>query len=494
MDAKNAIDQILRDACGNRASGREMLVRPKRTYLDAETAAVLKEQWTSAGRDNAYVVMMLSEEDGSNPHLVTGWNGKDTYCCLTERGLTYVDHRHLEKMKQHEGWNPKTRLIDIRAHQLTETDEMHRSDVDVLMDRIKRTLTKSGKKRRKGRLRNMEKFFAAAVDESNKFEAKSSDTPFSGPLKGDSETEFEKIKEKDDRIPEGLKEPSTQKLPKDAKAEQSHRESYDWRKRCAPTHPMMQENATDSQLDKREHVRQDSEGKGSSGSATPGGNKCDPQEKLRQLVRMNRESKKYLEQGDAQLDRRELVTVNKESGGGVGPIPGGNKSDPQQKLRQLVRMDRESGGGTVRSESSLMRRRLVSRNVLAQAQIREEKAMGAKDSSDKSDDPDCTTYAGEKADKKEFASRPKIAVRHEGISIVPDGESRFSPDNCPQRSPEGAKKPLVMLMMMGKGGKKQPMAESKKTPSAFLANIEKMKSKAAGRKDKSKFGAADLDA
>lgn len=446
MDAKNAIDKILHDATGKRASGRELLVAPKRSYLDPKAAAVLKEQWTSAGRDNAFVVMMLSEEDGSNPHFVTGWNGKDTFVCLTERGLAYVDHRHLEKLQQHDQWNPKTRLIELRAYQLTEEHEMHSTDVDMLLDRIKRTLKKSNKKRRKGRLRNMEKFFNIAVVESKTHAEKAAT---SGP---DSETEFEAVDEKDDRIPEAPKEPSTQKLPKDAKAEQTHRESFDWRKRCAPNHPMMQENATDPQLKNREHVRMDSEGKGSSGGATPGGNKCDPQYKLRQLVRMNRESKKYLENTtEPQLDKRELVDVNKEGGGGgAGATPGGNKCDPQDSAREQV---------DVRHE---------------------DKAIGAKDSSDKSDDPDYTTYAGDKAKDKEFSARPKITVRHEAFGD--DKAKKLFGPGAAKKSPEGAKKPLLMLVLMGKK-KTAPMSEGKKPlHPAFLANIEKMKAKAKARK------------
>ena len=150
MNPKTAIDQILQDATGRRASGRATLVSPKRSYLDPSVAALLKEQWKGAGRDNAYIAMMLTESDGSNPHFVTGWNGKDTYVCLTEQGLAYVDHRHLEKLQVEARWNPKTRLIQVRAHQLTEEegDHMTSHDVKMLVDRIKKTLTKSGKKRR----------------------------------------------------------------------------------------------------------------------------------------------------------------------------------------------------------------------------------------------------------------------------------------------------------------------------------------------------------
>jgi len=416
MDAKNAIDEILRDACGNRASGREMLVRPKQSYLTPEAASVLKEQWQSAGRDNASVVMMLSEEDGSNAHFVTGWNGKDTFVCLTDTGLTYVDQRKLEKMKVHEQWDPTTRLIQLRAHQITE--DMERSDVDQLIDRIKRTLTKSGKVRRKGRLRNMEKFFSAAVVESEG--KKTHKTAFGGPLKGDSETEFETVDEKDDRIPKGL----------------DCGESTDWDRldhdgrpvRRGLNHPMMrlEGNTTDPQLDKRELVHQDDESGGTSGGATPGGNKTDSQLALRRQIDVRSE-----DQQAAELDKRELVDVDSEGGGGgTGATPGGNKTDVQLRIRQLVRMDRESGGSTVHKEQ-------------------------AQDSSSDAEDDDYTDYAGQKGKSKEFGSRPKIAVRHEALSLKKGAKDLFGP-KADKKSPEGAKKPLLMLVLMGK---KKPMSE-----------------------------------
>lgn len=419
MDAKNAIDEILRDACGNRASGREMLVRPKQAYLTPEAASVLKEQWQSAGRDNANVVMMLSEEDGTNPHFVTGWNGKDTFVCLTDTGLTYVDQRKLEQMKVHEQWNPATRLIELRAHQITE--DMERSDVDQLLDRIKRTLTKSGKIRRKGRLRNMEKFFAAAVVESeSSSKKKRQSTPFSGPLKGSSGTEFETVDEKDDRIPKGL----------------DCGESTDWDRldgdgrpvRRGLNHPRMrmEGNTTDPQIEKRELVHQDSEGGGSAGGATPGGNKTDSQLALRRQIDVRSEDHQA-----AELDKRELVDVDSEvGGGGTGATPGGNKTDVQLRIRQLVRMDRESGGSTVHKEQ-------------------------AQDSSSDAEDDDYTDYAGQKGKSKEFGSRPKIAVRHEALSLKKGAKALFGP-KADKKSPEGAKKPLLMLVLMGK---KKPMSE-----------------------------------
>ena len=416
MNATNAINEILRNANGKRMSGRELLIASKRTILKPEAANVLKNQWQGSGRDNALVVMKLSEQDGSNLHYVTGWDGKDTFVCMTETGLTYIDQRKLEKLIQDDKWNPETRLIEVRAPLLREN--MERSDVDMLLDRIKKTLTKSGKARRKGRLRNMDKFFAAAiVDES------STNTDKSANSKSSNETEFVKVSEKDDRIPEAPKAASTSKLPKGRTTE-----SFNWnqvnkngrplRRRLA--HPWMESNKTEPQIDKRSLVNMDGEGGGSSGSATSGGNKTDLQLSNRELADVRGE--------DSEIDKRELVDVNGEVGGSCGAATkGGNKTDTQLSNREQV---------NVRSEDA------------------------STDASDVSDDPDYTTYAGDKAKdaSKEFSSRPKIAVRHEAV-ISKKAKKLFGPDSL-KKSPEGAKKPLLMLVLMGKGkGKKRNMSE-----------------------------------
>jgi len=447
MDVKNAVAGILRDATGKRTSGRELLVAPTRSYLDADVAAILKEQWRSAGRDRARVMMRLSEANGANPHYVTGWDGKSTFVCMTETGLTYVDQRKLERLKHDSDWNSEIRLVEIRAPILNEN--MERADVKMLIDRIKRTLTKSGKKRRKGRLRNMEKFFAAAVVESKGI--------LGGP---ECETAFEKVDEKDDRIPEAPKKPSTKKLPKGRTDESftwDHLDSSGRPRRRRLTHPMMrsESNQTSPQLDKREHVRMDGEGKGGGGGATPGGNKTDAQLSDREQIDVRHESN----QTTPQVDKRELVRMDGEGGGGeTGATPGGNKSDPQDNLRELVRMDRETVGGAVHSEGRFARANLIRKNLVAMSRIQnEETASGAKDSSDDSDDPDFTTYAGEKSKKdSEFSSRPKITVRHEALGGK-KASKLFGPDSA-KKAP-GNKKPLLMLVLMGKG-KKASMSEA----------------------------------
>jgi hypothetical protein len=406
MKNNNAVNEILHNATGKRMSGRDLLIASKRSILDPEAAKVLKTQWQGSGRDNALVVMKLSEQDGSNAHYVTGWNGKDTFVCMTATGLTYVDQRKLEKLIQDDKWNPETRLLEVRNPLLREN--MERSDVDMLLDRIKKTLTKSGKARRKGRLRNMGKFFAAAiVDESSTITKKSSDSKSSGG------TEFIRVSEKDDRIPEAPKAASTSKLPKGRATE-----SFNWNlvnKKGRPlrrsiAHPWMESNKTEPQVDKRSLVNMGSENGGSCGSSTSRGNKTDPQFDKREFADVRGE--------DSEIDDRELVDVNGEVGSSCRSATSNtNKANSEFRNREQV---------NIRSEDA------------------------STDSSDISDDPDYTTYAGNKVKdaSKEFSSRPKIAVRHEAVGSK-KAKKLFGP-NSPKKSPEGAKKPLLMLVLMGK--------------------------------------------
>jgi len=406
---RNTIDGILYNATGNRASGREYIVAPKRAILTPEAATTLKEQWTSAGRDNTFVVMRLAEADGSNPHYVTGWDGHETFVCMTNSGLTYSSYHKLMKLEQDSDWSPETRLIEVRQPLLRET--MERSDVDMLLDRVKKTLTKSSKKRRKSRLRNMEKFFSE--DSSSSKGAKKAPGP-------ESETEFVKVAEKDERAP-------TAKLPKSESGWDLLNKDGSVRRRGL-NHPMMKSEDGDPQLDKRELVDVDSEGGSGGVGPTPGGNKCDPQMSLRQLVRMNKDTGGFTECGDPQLALRQHVRMDKEGkGGGGGATPGGNKTDPQLANREQI---------DVRNE---------------------EKSSGCQKCG--CDGSGYTDYAGQHGKCPECGARPDIVVRHEGLNLDEKSKDLFSK----KKSPEGSKKGLFMFsLIMGKKGKgkdKAPMSE-----------------------------------
>lgn len=373
MDAKNTIGQILRDATGKRASGRELLVAEKRSILSPGAAKALKEQWNGAGRDNAFVVMKLVDESGNNPHYVTGWDGKDTFVCMTESGLTYVPYRKLEKLRFVEDWNAQTRLIEVRTPLLQET--MERSDVDMLLDRVKKTLVKSGKGRRKSRFRNLSKYFEDCSSKK------------AGPP---SETEMEPLDKKDERVPA-------------AKPHGLKKESFTWDTvttdgsvvRRPLRHPMMkvEANTTEPQLDKRQQVTIRGEG-GKGGSAAGGsGNKTEPQ-----------------------LDKRQQIDVRQESNG--------NKTQPQLDKRQQV-------------------------------DVRHEACTGCGCSGDK-----FVTYAGETGKCPECGARQLVDVRHEALNISKKAKKLFGSDAA-KKSPEGAKKPLLMFVLMKKGkGAKKPMAEA----------------------------------
>lgn len=150
------IKGILQDAGSGRAGGRDKLFVDKDQFLDPETCGHLQEQWQSAGRDNARVYAKLLDENDS-PYYLTGWDGHRTYVCYTESGLRYINHRKIQNYKLDEEWDDNTLLIHVRAPILKE--EMERGDVDALLSRVRRNLIKSGKKRRRGRLKTMEKYF-----------------------------------------------------------------------------------------------------------------------------------------------------------------------------------------------------------------------------------------------------------------------------------------------------------------------------------------------
>lgn len=404
--SRNIIDSILHDATGKRASGREYLVSQKKSILDEQTSTLLKSQWNSAGRDNARVAMRLTDIDGNNPVYVTGWDGRDTFVCMTEAGLSYVDYRKIEKLKFDSDWDSNTRLIEVRAPLLREN--MERADIENLLKRLGKTLTKSGKARRRGRLRNMEKFFVSEDSEAKK-------TPG-----GKSGTEFVKITKKDDRAPSEDPPGRNEAICWDVVDAAGHVV------RRPLNHPWMESNKTEPQIEKRQQVSVAKEGGKSSAGATPAGNKTDPQLKDREQVTVRSE--------DAQGGKRTLVNVRGEGkGSSSSATPGGNKTDPQLNKRQHVSTARERG---------------------ASRSLRQECA--ATDSSDKSDKPEPTTYTGEKVKDKEFSSRPKIAVRHESLSLKKKAQKLFGP-GATKKSPEGAKKPLLMLVLMTK---KRPMSEA----------------------------------
>jgi hypothetical protein len=510
---QNTVSDILFKATGNRASGREYLVAAKRAILSPEASVTLKEQWNSAGRDNASIVMRLTEADGSNPHYVTGWDGRETFVCMTESGLTYANYHKLTKMTQDADWDTTTRLIEVRQPLLRET--MERTDVDMLLDRIKKTLTKSSKGRRKSRLRNMEKFFTEN-------ECKKGPGP-------ESETEFEEVKEKDDRVP---------KAPEGAG---SKSESWDMEDengfvhRRPLRHSMMHVEDGDAQLDKRELVDVNSETGGGSGGATSGGNKCDPQMKLRQLVRMNKDTgafsesvrrdtgpgkqsglggaphqnsypikspaynfadhlnrattshtgqktgqtpyskpqgKAYDRTGDGRsgnAERRGITRRARRSGNQAARQAGDAEhfqrnpdtqyslaasTDPQLTLRQQVAMNKEGkgGGGSATPGGNKTDPQLSDRE---QIDVRnEDKSCGCKGCG--ASGTSYTDYAGQHGKCPECGARPDIEVRHEGLDLPDALKKKFGKSKSPKKGNEG----FMFSLILGKKPGASSMSEN----------------------------------
>lgn len=486
MDAKNAISQILHDSTGKRASGRELLMSEKHSILTPAAAKALKEQWNGAGRDNALVIMKLVDESDSNPHYVTGWDGKDTFVCMTESGLTYMSYRKLEKMKCVEDWNTQTRLIEIRTPLLRET--MERSDVNMLLDRVKKTLVKSGKDRRKSRFKNLSKYFEDCT------KGKSPGPP--------SETEMEPLDKKDDRVPSakpvGLKKS----------------ESFSWdsfnadgsvARRQFRHHKMKTEaNTTEPQLDKRQQV--DLRGEGSKGGAGAGGagNSSEPQLDKRQQIDVRQESNG----SEPQLDKRQQVDVRHEACTGCGctgekftTYAGETGKCPECGARQLVDVRHEA------LNIGKKAKKLFGADAEKKAPDGEKNPLMVYLKMKKGKKIDeATTYCARCGESHVDSSHPKAkfgAMR--GLFARPTKAG--DPESCPNCA---AKRELTGggLKLSVEMGKKKPKNESltrtglktvtesassffpgrpdlaEKHGHKFLANMKKIRDKAAARKSK----------
>lgn len=485
MDAKNTINQILHDATGKRASGRELLYSEKKSILSPDVAKRLKEQWNGSGRDNALVAMKLVDEDGANPHYVTGWDGKDTFVCMTESGLTYVAYRKLEKMTCVEDWNTETRLIEVRTPLLQET--MERSDVNMLLDRVKKTLVKSGKDRRKSRFKNLSKYFEDCT------KGKSPGPP--------SETEMEPLDKKDDRAPK-------------AKPVGLKKESFHWDTvsdngsvvRRPFRHPKLkiEANTTEPQLDKRQQVSVRGEG-GAGGSASGGaGNSTDPQLDNRQQIDVRQESS-----AETQLDKRQQVDVRHEACTGCGcsgekfvNYAGEHGKCPECGARQLVDVRHEA------LSISKKAKKLFGADAEKKSPEGSKKPLfmfmkmkaGKKPMSETTSYcPRCgTTHTDEDHPKAKFGPMR---------GLFPRPSKPGEPENCPtcaaKRATGGGALNLSVEM-----GKKKPRNESlsrsglklvtesasrffpgrpdlaEKHGHKFLANMQKIKARAAARKSK----------
>lgn len=138
------LGDFIRDANGGRVGGRDtQSLAEKHGLASKTTMRALREQWRAAGRNNAQVFLKLTEANGSNPHYVTGYDGKGTFVCFTEQGLQHISLGRLQKMKLDEGWNAKTLLMHVR--QPYHQENVTRDGVDAMIQAARTPITEDKK-------------------------------------------------------------------------------------------------------------------------------------------------------------------------------------------------------------------------------------------------------------------------------------------------------------------------------------------------------------
>jgi hypothetical protein len=278
MDPKNAITSFLHDATGGNAGGRHKLSLEKKTFLPGDTAKALRDQWNAAGRDNASVLLRLTEADGSNPHYVTGWDGKDTFVCFTESGLSNVSYRKLQGMKADETWDTKTRLVHVRAPVLRKN--MEQTTVDALISKARgntKVESDSG-------LKDKNHAKKAALGPDGKMDMvpapkHSVGAPEDAP--GRNKYEWKNIDESGKVKRRGLKH-AMMKGHDQATKPGAHGETNQ--------NVTTRAEDTDPQIDKRQQIDTRTEGGKNKGNANKNGNTTEPQMDKRQQIDVRNES------------------------------------------------------------------------------------------------------------------------------------------------------------------------------------------------------------
>ena len=440
MDPKNTITSFLHDATGGNAGGRHKLTLEKKTFIQEGVAKALRDQWNAAGRDNASVFLRLTESDGKNPHHITGWDGKDTFVCFTESGLTYVPYRKLQGMLIDEKWDPKTRLVQVRAPLLRKTMEqttvealLHKARTTKVEEKDSKDATKPGKKSP----------FAFQPQKPNK------EIPEAPPGRG--KYEWRNVDESTGKIKRrGLKHMMMKGKDQATKPGANGETNQNVTTR---------QEALDPQMDKRNQVKLNSEGGKQKGAGKGEANKSDPQ-----------------------MDKRNHVELRtEECGAGCGykgPMrhyTGESVKCPECGARQQVSVRTEEKAGTKfqhpgadcktfhpkKTHESWLKNRwaLNSRGSKAETPLGEESGAYEHPGAD------CKTFHPGKTHKIwmdrrwNLNSRGSKADTPLGESKITKGKELFGGKKA---APFGAKKPLLMMMLIkkGKGKGKKAMSEA----------------------------------
>jgi hypothetical protein len=426
MDPKNTITSFLIDATGGNAGGRHKLTLEKKSFIPSGAAKALREQWNAAGRDNASIFLRLTEADGSNPHHVTGWDGKDTFVCFTESGLSYVPFRRLQNMKIDEKWDPKTRLIHVR--QPVARQNMEQTTVDALLAKARGVKIES-------------------KDSKKKSESKS-------PLAFVSQKPNKEVPED----PPGRNKYEWRNLSESGKVKRRNLHHIMMKGHDSATKPgahgetnqnvTTRQEALDAQLDKRQQVDLDSEGGKQSGEGKGEANKS-----------------------DAQMDKRQQIDIRHEAcdagcgyKGEMRSYSGDSVKCPECGARQHVDVrteDKEKAGKDFGHPESMCETRHPGKSHAEWLKTRANLNVNSKTEAAAFDHPgaDCKTFHPGKTHKVWMDRRWNLNSRG-SKEETPLGESKIDEKSKKlfggkKAAPFGAKKPLVMMMLIKKGkGKK----------------------------------------
>lgn len=154
MTFNDQIKNLMKCADGTRLASHDILPASKKDFLSEEVKGKLLAQWSAAGRDAATVYVKLDEENGAS-FYVSGWDGKGTYAGIeTGKGFGYLPTSRLQKAKLDEQWSDK-----YLGHVRETLAEMERSEVEDLVQTLRRCVTKRSKDRRASEVKNFIKKF-----------------------------------------------------------------------------------------------------------------------------------------------------------------------------------------------------------------------------------------------------------------------------------------------------------------------------------------------
>lgn len=197
MNFSDAIKRMLNDSDGSRVGDHGYLPIRKTLVLSENVRQNLFNQRNFAGRDGAFIYVKLVEEDGTSLYL-TGYDGITQFAGFeSDKGFGDIDLDRIEKAKIDDQWDSNFTLGHVR-HTISE---MEHHQVNDLVSRLKKCLTKRSKSRRQSEVKNFVKRFQAACAADKKKEVAESDHKMSASMQ-----RFKNLREANSKIDPEVKE------------------------------------------------------------------------------------------------------------------------------------------------------------------------------------------------------------------------------------------------------------------------------------------------